>query len=76
MIDIDIELESPDGEIVQLWNRDLCNAEGLDLRFLDGGITLPSGNCDDTITGFFEPVESLTAFEGGSTNGDWILKGN
>ncbi|TKS55873.1 zinc-dependent metalloprotease [Mesohalobacter halotolerans] len=72
--DIDIELEGPGGQVVKLWSRDLCNTEEINLTFDDGGIPLYVSNCDDTLTGFFEPVESLSAFEGTETDGTWTLR--
>jgi len=72
--DIDIELESPNGQIVQLWSRDLCNAEGLDLRFVSDGSPLPANNCNDIITGNFQPFGSFSDFENTGTAGDWTLR--
>jgi subtilisin-like proprotein convertase family protein len=72
--DIDIELESPSGQIVKLWSRDLCNTEEIDLSFEDGGIPLFFSNCDDVVTGSFQPVEALSAFEGTDTDGTWTLR--
>ncbi len=72
--DIDIEIESPDGQIVQLWSRDLCNADGLDLTFLNGASSLPTSSCNNFISGVFEPFQSLSAFDNTNTNGDWTLR--
>ncbi len=72
--DIEIELESPDGQVVQLWDRDLCNADALDLRFVDGGIALPTNNCEDVLGGAFQPIGNLSDFEGGNTAGPWTLR--
>lgn len=72
--DIDIELESPDGEIVQLWSKNLCNSAGMDIRFLDGAQELPDSNCGSLISGEWEPVELLSTFKDGNTDGDWTLR--
>ncbi|QTY27535.1 zinc-dependent metalloprotease [Flavobacterium sp. CS20] len=72
--DIDVELESPDGDIVQLWSHDLCSANGLDLRFVSGGNPLPTSGCESIITGNFEPVGSLSDFKNTSTLGNWTLR--
>ncbi|MBS3739394.1 MAG: T9SS type A sorting domain-containing protein [Psychroflexus sp.] len=72
--DVEVELESPDGQIVQLWDRDLCNADGINLTFVEGGSPLPVSNCEDTVEGFYQPVGNLTDFVGASTNGDWTLR--
>jgi len=72
--DLDIELESPDGEIVQLWSKTLCDSEGMDISFVDGAQELPDSNCGSLISGVFEPVELLNAFKDGNTDGDWTLR--
>lgn len=72
--DIDIELESPDGEIVQLWSKDFCDSGGLDIRYQDGAQQLPTINCGSIITGDYEPVDLLSNFNDGNTLGDWTLR--
>lgn len=72
--DIDLELESPDGQIVQLWDRNLCNADGINLRFVDGGLPLPINSCEDIVDGAFQPLGNLSDFEGENTNGAWTLR--
>lgn len=72
--DIDIELVAPSGETVKLWSRDLCNPDEIDLTFTEGGIPLAFSNCDDIVTGSFQPFESFSAFDGIDTDGTWTLR--
>jgi subtilisin-like proprotein convertase family protein len=72
--DVEIELESPDGQIVKLLGFDICQTEGIEATFDAGGNQLPIFGCEDVITGTFQPVEDLTLFNNGNINGDWKLR--
>ncbi len=87
--DMAIELESPDGTIVKLLS-DLgqdpvtmpggCRGDDLDLVFDDEAVddyaTL-YGMCSNNIptaAGTFQPEEPLSAFDGETVAGDWVVK--
>ena len=72
--ELEIELESPDGTIVKLLNAEICNTEGINAVFDDGGIPLPFLGCDDEVVGVYRPIESLANFNGDNLNGDWTLR--
>lgn len=72
--DIDIELEAPNGTVVQLWSRTLCNASDMDLTFLENATPLPASGCSSPLTGIYQPVDSFSGFEGISAAGDWTLR--
>ncbi len=71
---IEIELESPNGQIVKLMEYGICDTEGIEAIFDDGGTPLPSYGCGELISGVFKPVEDLSLFNNGNMTGDWTLR--
>lgn len=74
--DLVIELESPDGTNLTLWDRNCSNEDDIDVTFSANAVDLPN-DCSNPFTGTFKIADengSLTDLidEGGT--GDWKLK--
>ncbi len=81
--DLVITLQSPMGTTLTLLDRPGvpastfgCGDDNMDVVFDDGAGVDPESTCDGNnpwVTGPLDPVEALSAFNGQSTQGDWIL---
>jgi len=73
--DLVIELESPDGTALRLWDRDCAGEDNMDITFSTSSPELPN-NCSSPIIGTFNITNSnrsLEDFIGESSQGDWKL---
>lgn len=85
--DLSMTLTGPTGASVQLLSRPLsgtapsgCSRDDIDARFVDGAAAAANTACNFTIpaigTGDVAPVQALSAFNGLSPIGTWILTVN
>ncbi|MEZ4570960.1 MAG: proprotein convertase P-domain-containing protein [Thermomicrobiales bacterium] len=75
LTDLDIYLESPAGTVVELFT-DVCTVEvDLDVTLDDEAATsIDAVACTPQITGTFQPVGSLSDFDGELASGTWQLQ--
>jgi subtilisin-like proprotein convertase family protein len=71
--DISINLESPEGTIVKVLNRDCGASEDVQAVFSDEGIELECNFSSPGISGIQKPSEEFSAFIGENSLGNWIL---
>ncbi|GAA3752346.1 MULTISPECIES: reprolysin-like metallopeptidase [Flavobacterium] len=70
--DLEIEIESPSGTIVSLFNKSCGTTNStLALQFDDSGAAL---NCGSTISQIVIPASALSAFNGENPQGNWTFK--
>ncbi len=67
--DLFVELISPAGTHVVLWNHNCGNEDNLQLTFDDQGNAISCSSLSGNVT----PVESLSAFNSEYSGGDWII---
>jgi len=73
--DLVIELESPDGTIVTLYNNSCGSDNNIEINFDDAGAgPYPAFPCPPTDNGFYQPFGTLADFNGVQINGTWILR--
>jgi subtilisin-like proprotein convertase family protein len=73
--DLVIELESPDGTSIKLWDRNCGDEDNMNVTFSASATELPN-TCSSPFTGTFKAAEdsiSLQDFIGESSLGDWKL---
>ncbi|MFD1601426.1 reprolysin-like metallopeptidase [Flavobacterium artemisiae] len=73
MSDVDIQILSPSGTIVQLFNKNCSGSSNtnLVLQYDDDGVAL---DCSKTTTQIIVPVDYLSAFIGQNPQGTWTLR--
>ncbi|WP_456313401.1 reprolysin-like metallopeptidase [Pseudomonas shirazensis] len=69
--DLEIEIVSPKGTVVRLFNKSCGNNTTLNLQFDDSGVAL---DCGKTTSQIVLPTDFLTAFNGENPEGNWILR--
>ena len=71
--DLEIQMVSPQGTIVNLYNRNSCGGiqSTLNLQFDDAGVAL---DCSQTTSQIVIPVDLLNAFNGQDPKGTWTLR--
>lgn len=72
--DLSISLESPEGTIVSVLERDCAASEDIQAVFTDEGIELVCNPSDPGITGMQKPAEEFSGFNGENSQGNWTLK--
>lgn len=70
--DLEIQIVSPAGTVVQLFNKGCSGTDStLSLQYDDSGIEL---DCAKTTTQIVFPVDALAAFNGENPGGNWTLR--
>ncbi|MDA6068189.1 M12 family metallo-peptidase [Flavobacterium sp. AC] len=71
--DVEIQMVSPQGTIVNLYNNKSCGGiqSTLSLQYDDDGVAL---DCSKTISQIVVPVDLLSAFNGQDPKGNWTLR--
>lgn len=72
--DLQLWLVSPSGQVVRLFNEHGGSGDNLVNTIFDDAATTLISAGTAPFTGRFRPVEALSAMNGGSVNGDWILR--
>ena len=70
--DLTVKLTSPNGTIVQLFTNKCSEKSGVNATFDDEGIAIVCGN-NPAISGVVMPSQVLSAFNGETSEGTWIL---
>jgi subtilisin-like proprotein convertase family protein len=70
--DLIVELESPQGTKITLWDQICGNEDNFDVNF-DDAATPGALPCPPVGGGIYQPQGSLTAFNGQNPQGTWIL---
>ncbi len=71
--DIKMTIKSPAAKIVQLLTSSTCATQDMNAIFTDTGNNLVCSNSAPGYTGNLKPTESLTAFAGDNSQGNWTL---
>jgi len=69
--DVEIQIVSPQGTVVRLYNKSCANNGSLGLQFDDSGVVL---DCNKTTSQIVVPVDVLSAFNGQNPQGTWTLR--
>lgn len=71
--DIKMTIKSPAAKIVQLLTTSTCASQDMNAIFTDAGNNLVCSNSAPGYSGNLKPTESLTAFVGDNSQGNWTL---
>ena len=71
--DLVVTLESPQGTVVELFNRSCNSSEDIMATFADDGADLTCNASNPGISGIKKPAQELSLFSGESIQGEWIL---
>jgi subtilisin-like proprotein convertase family protein len=66
-----LELVSPEGTVISLWDMQCAGNAGMDVTFSDAGTAV---TCDTPVTGTVLPQDALSGLNGEQVNGDWTLR--
>ena len=72
--DLQLWLVSPSGQVVRLFNEHGGNGDNLVNTIFDDAATTLISAGTAPFTGRFRPVEALSLMNGGTANGNWILR--
>ena len=72
--DLVLRLRSPQGTTVTLLSQSCGGGEDIDVLFSDEGSSLSCGAASPVVSGTVLPVDNLSAFEGESSQGIWVLE--
>ena len=72
--DLSVTLESPEGTIIRVLNRDCAESDDVQAIFSDEGIEIVCSSSSPGIRGEPKPVEEFASFIGDNSQGNWTLK--